>query len=58
LADYQFVVGHLDDRTGVWPDESLLADFNQFSESCCGAIRFLVANAFEVQKKREGDSQQ
>ncbi len=57
LADYQFEVGRLDDSTGVWPDESLLAEFNQVSESCCGAIRSPVANAFDVQKKRVGDSQ-
>lgn len=57
LADYQFEAGRLGDSTGVWPDESLLADFIQFSESCYGAIRLLVANAFDVQKKRVGDSQ-
>jgi Fic family protein len=51
-ADYQITIGQLNDTTGVWPDESLLSDFNRFCESCYGAIRDLVAGAFEVQKKR------
>jgi Fic family protein len=55
LADYQLEVGRLDDSTGAWPDESRLADFNQFSQSCYGAIRNLVANALDVQKRRAGD---
>ena len=54
LADYQLEVGRPDDSTGAWPNESLLADFSQFSQSCYGAIRNLVANAFGVQKKRAG----
>jgi len=58
LADYQLEVGRLDDSTGAWPDESLLADFSQFSQSCYGAIRNLVANAFDVQKRRAGDLRQ
>ena len=52
LADYQITIGQLDDRTGVWPGESLLVDFNRFCESCFGAIRDLVVAAFELQKKR------
>jgi hypothetical protein len=52
LADYQIMTGQLDATTGVWPDVSLLADFNGFCASCYGAIRELVAAAFEVQKKR------
>lgn len=52
LADYQVAIGRLDDTTGVWPDESLLSDFNQFCESCYGAIRELVAGAYAVQQKR------
>jgi hypothetical protein len=57
LANYQLEAGRPDDKTGAWPDESLLADFSQFSQSCYGAIRNLVANAFNVQKKRAGDLQ-
>jgi fido (protein-threonine AMPylation protein) len=52
LADYQITIGQLDHKTGVWPDESLLSEFNHFCESCYGEIRNLVATAFEVQKKR------
>ena len=52
LSDYQIILGQLDDTTGVWPDVSLLLDFNRFCESCYGAIRDLVAAAFEIQKKR------
>ena len=52
LADYQITIGQLDDTTGAWPDESPLAEFNGFCESCYGAIRDLIASAFEVQKKR------
>jgi len=52
LADYQIMTGQLDATTGVWPDVSLLADFNGFCASCYGAIRELVAAAFEMQKKR------
>ena len=52
LADYQMTVGRLDESTGAWPDESLLSDFSRFCESCYGAIRDLVAAAFDVQKKR------
>jgi len=52
LADYRMTVGRLDESTGVWPDESLLSDFSRFCESCYGAIRDLVAAAFDVQKKR------
>jgi len=52
LADYQFLIGQLDDNTGVWPNELLLSDFMQFSESCYDAIRNLVANAFDVQENR------
>jgi Fic family protein len=52
LANYQIAIGQLDDATSVWPDESVLLEFTQFCESCYGAIRDLVADAFEVQKKR------
>ncbi len=52
LADYQVAIGQLDSSTGAWPDESLLADFNQFCESCYGAIRDLVVAAYDVQRKR------
>ena len=52
LADYQVTIGQLDETTGVWPDVSLLAGFNRFCESCYGAIRNLVAAAFDVQKNR------
>ena len=52
LADYQITIGRLDESTGAWPDESLLSDFNRFCASCYGAIRELVAGAFDVQKKR------
>ena len=52
LADYQIAIGQLDETTGVWPDESLLSDFNRFCESCFGTIRDLVVAAFEVQKRR------
>ena len=52
LADYQITIGQLHETTGVWPDEPRLSAFNQFCESCYGAIRDLVAAAFEVQKKR------
>jgi hypothetical protein len=52
LADYQIAIGQLNDTTGVWPDETLLFDFNEFCESCFGAIRKLVTAAFEVQIKR------
>ena len=52
LADYQLKVGQLGDDTGVWPDDSLLAEFEQFSESCYDAIRNLVTSAFDVQKRR------
>ena len=52
LADYQITIGQLDETTGVWPDVSRLVDFNRFCESCYGAIRDLVAAAFDVQKKR------
>jgi len=52
LADYQITIGQLDETTGAWPDVSKLVDFNRFCESCYGAIRDLVAAAFDVQKKR------
>jgi len=52
LADYQITIGQLNDTTGVWPDETLLFEFNEFCESCFGAIRKLVTAAFEVQIKR------
>ncbi len=52
LADYEIIVGQLDETTGVWPDESQLSDFNRFCESCYGAIRRLVVAACNVQKKR------
>ncbi len=52
LADYQIAIGQLQETTGVWPDESQLSDFNRFCESCYGAMRDLLAGAFEVQKKR------
>lgn len=52
LADYQIAIGQLDDTTGVWPDESLLSGFNQFCESCCAAMRDLVAGAYDVQQRR------
>jgi Fic family protein len=52
LADYQITIGQLNDTTGVWPDETLLFDFNEFCESCFGAIQKLVTAAFEVQTKR------
>ena len=52
LADYQITIGQLDDATGVWPDESLLSGFNQFCESCYGAMRDLIVGAYDVQRKR------
>lgn len=52
LADYQVAIGRLDNVTGAWPDESWLADFSRFCETCSGATRDLVVAAFEVQKKR------
>ncbi|NIA26711.1 MAG: Fic family protein [Desulfobulbaceae bacterium] len=52
LADYQLAVGQLDESTGVWPDESLLSEFNSFCESSYCAIRELVAGAYEVQGRR------
>ncbi len=52
LADYEIIVGQLDEMTGVWPDVSQLSDFNRFCESCFGAIRRLVVAACNVQKKR------
>lgn len=51
-ADYQIETGQLDDTTGVWPDEPLLSDFNQFCASGYGAIRELVAGAYDVQQRR------
>ena len=52
LADYQVAIGQLNTDTGVWPDESLLSNFNRFCESCYSSIRELVAGAFDVQRKR------
>ena len=52
LADYQIMVGQLDESTGVWPELSLLSDFSGFCESCYSDIRDLVSAAFEVQKRR------
>jgi len=52
LADYQITIGQLDDRTGVWPEKSLLVDFNRFCESCFGSIQEMVVAAFNLQKKR------
>ena len=52
LADYQVAVGQLNGATGVWPDESLLSNFNRFCESCYASIQALVAAAFDVQEKR------
>lgn len=52
LADYQVTIGQLDASTGVWPDDSKLSDFSHFCKSCFGAIRGLVAGAFDVQRKR------
>ena len=52
LADYQIAIGRLDDATGVWPDESLLAEFDSFCESAYGVIRKLIAGAFDIQKRR------
>jgi len=52
LADYEIIVGQLDETTGVWPDLPRLLDFNRFCESCYEAIRQLVVAAFEVQNKR------
>ncbi len=52
LADYQITIGQLDDTTGVWPEKSLLVDFNRFCGSCYSAIRDLVVAAFDLQRKR------
>lgn len=52
LADYQVTIGQLNAATGVWPDESLLSNFNHFCESCYGSIQALVAGAFDGQEKR------
>jgi len=55
LADYEVTVGQLGESTGVWPDESLLSTFNSFCESSYCAIRDLVASAFDVQSRRDGN---
>ncbi len=52
LADYQIMVGQLDESTGVWPELSRLSEFNSFCASCYSDIRDLVSAAFDVQKKR------
>ena len=56
LANYEIMVGQLDETTGVWPDVSLLLDFNRFCEACYREIRKLVVAAFEVQNKRTKNS--
>jgi fido (protein-threonine AMPylation protein) len=53
LASYQVSVGQLNKGTGVWPDLSLLEEFNNFCAACYGQTRKLVTAAFEVQKKRD-----
>ena len=52
LAEYQIGIGQLSDETGVWPDESRLAGFNQFCETSYEATRKLVEAAYEVQSRR------
>ena len=52
LADYQIAIGQLDGRTGVWPDESRLKEFNAFCMSCYAATEELVAAMYEMQSKR------
>lgn len=52
LADYQIAIGQLNGETGVWPDASLLSNFNRFCESCYASIQAMVADAFDVQEKR------
>ncbi len=52
LADYQIGVGQLTDNSGVWPDISQLAEFNDFCEASYEHTRTLVEDAFALQAKR------
>jgi Fic family protein len=52
LADYETKVGQLTSDSGVWPDDSRLTEFSQFSATCYGSVRELVKVAFELQERR------
>jgi Fic family protein len=53
LAEYQIGIGQLSGETGVWPDESKLAGFQQFCEASYQATRKLVEVAYEIQSRRD-----
>ena len=50
LADYQVKVGQLNNKTGVWPDEKALKDFEVFCEDAYQATKALIENGKGVEK--------
>ena len=52
LADYQVRVGQLTENSGVWPEPSQLAEFNDFCAASYTHTRTLVEDAFVLQNKR------
>ena len=45
LADYEFALGVIDRRTGVWPNPDLLTEFETFCDECYASTKALVDQA-------------
>ncbi|MCK5479028.1 MAG: Fic family protein [Methylococcales bacterium] len=52
LANYQIVVGQLDETSGIWPNTRQLKDFEHFCKSIYSITKSLVDNAHALQLKR------
>lgn len=56
LANYQIVVGQLDETSGIWPNTRQLKDLELFCESIYSITKSLVDSAHALQLKRNAES--
>ena len=56
LANYQQIIGPIQENTGVWPDESLLLDFEYFCAKSYETTKELVERAREQQERRNSNT--